>query len=122
MQTATLVQTRIIEGVWEGVLTGLSDPALVAEHLGTALPVEVTPLPDTAGAHRVRVTIPPAVIAEGVQTIVIRQDGQAERLAHVTLIAGVAVEADLRAEIDLLRAELDMLKRAFRRHCLETAG
>jgi hypothetical protein len=26
----------------------------------------------------------------------------------------------LRAEVDLLRAELDMLKRAFRRHCVET--
>ncbi len=25
------------------------------------------------------------------------------------------------AEVDLLRSELDMLKRAFRRHCLETA-
>jgi hypothetical protein len=32
------------------------------------------------------------------------------------------MEDDLRAEVDLLRAELDMLKRAFRRHCLETAG
>ena len=37
------------------------------------------------------------------------------------MITGVAMEDDLRAEVDLLRAELDMLKRAFRRHCLETA-
>ena len=36
-------------------------------------------------------------------------------------IAGEAVSDDLRAEVELLRAELDMLKRAFRRHCLETA-
>ena len=28
---------------------------------------------------------------------------------------------DLRAEMDLMRAELDMLKRAFRRHCVETS-
>jgi hypothetical protein len=34
----------------------------------------------------------------------------------------VAMEDDLRAEVDLLRAELDMLKRAFRRHCVETAS
>jgi len=27
----------------------------------------------------------------------------------------------MRVEMDLLRAELDMLKRAFRRHCLETS-
>jgi energy-converting hydrogenase Eha subunit A len=122
MLDATLVQTRIVEGVWEGVLTGVSDPHLVAEHLGTALPVGVTPLPDQAGAYQVRIPIPPHVLAEGVQTVLIRLDGQTERLASFTIIAGLAVDADLRAEIDLLRAELDMLKRAFRRHCLETAG
>jgi hypothetical protein len=27
---------------------------------------------------------------------------------------------DIRAEMDLLRAELDLLKQAFRRHCVET--
>ena len=58
------------------------------------------------------------LLSEGVQTFLIRHDG--EKLAHFTIITGVAMEDDLRAEIDLLRAELDMLKRAFRRHCLET--
>ena len=41
-------------------------------------------------------------------------------LVLTSIITGVAMEDDLRAEVDLLRAELDMLKRAFRRHCLET--
>ena len=41
-------------------------------------------------------------------------------LGDFTLMAGDAVADDLRAEVELLRAELDMLKRAFRRHCLET--
>jgi hypothetical protein len=45
-----------------------------------------------------------------------------ETLAHFTIITGVAMEDDLRAELDLLRAELDLLKRAFRRHCTETGG
>ena len=36
------------------------------------------------------------------------------------MITGEPVEDDLRGEIDLLRAELDMLKRAFRRHCIDT--
>jgi hypothetical protein len=34
----------------------------------------------------------------------------------------VPLEEDIRAEVSLLRAELDLLKRAFRRHCAETAG
>ena len=41
-------------------------------------------------------------------------------LGHVTLIADEALGDDIRAEMDLLRAELDMLKRAFRRHSRET--
>ena len=36
------------------------------------------------------------------------------------LVAGDALAYDLRTEIALLREELDLLKRAFRRHCLET--
>jgi outer membrane protein assembly factor BamA len=37
------------------------------------------------------------------------------------LIAGEALGDDIRVEVELLRDELDMLKRAFRRHCVETA-
>ena len=68
-----------------------------------------------------RVQIPQAALSEGVQTFLITDRATGEKLAHFTVITGVAMEDDLRAEVDLLRAELDMLKRAFRRHCLETA-
>lgn len=34
---------------------------------------------------------------------------------------GEALGDDMRVEIELPRAELDMLKRAFRRHCVETS-
>jgi hypothetical protein len=70
----------------------------------------------------VRVPIPPQVLNEGVQTFLIRDRDNGETLAHFTIITGVAMEDDLRAEVDLLRSELDMLKRAFRRHCVETLG
>jgi hypothetical protein len=56
-----------------------------------------------------------------VQTFLIRNRDTGETMQHFTVITGVAMEDDLRAEVDLLRSELDMLKRAFRRHCLETA-
>jgi hypothetical protein len=35
-------------------------------------------------------------------------------------MAGEVLSDDFRSEVSLLRAELDLLKRAFRRHCLET--
>lgn len=118
-----LSQTRIRGGVWEGILTGAGQaaPKLDVLHLEQAISgVTVLAVPGREGDFSVRVPIPVELLSEGVQTFLIRSG--AETLAHFTIITGVAMEDDLRAEIDLLRAELDMLKRAFRRHCLETMG
>ena len=123
MKAPTLTQTRFVNGMWEGVLAGTTDPAPVVDalHLDVALGgVEVIPLPGKSGSFSVRVPIPAKVLGEGVQTILLRFGGEA--LAHVTIVAGLPLEDDLRAEISLLRAELDLLKRAFRRHCAETVG
>jgi hypothetical protein len=116
-----LTATRIRAGVWEGILTGpAASPSLEVWHQETRLDgVDVAPAANP-GMWAVRVPIPAAALSDGVQTFLIREAGKAETLAHFTIITGVAMEDDLRAEIDLLRAELDMLKRAFRRHCLET--
>jgi hypothetical protein len=61
------------------------------------------------------VRLPPDAIGEGVQTFVLSDTATSERLASFSLVAGDALAHDLRAEIDLL-------KRAFRRHCAETGG
>lgn len=119
---ATLTKTRIRAGVWEGVLSGPTEtPAIEVMLLGVPIPgVTLAAIPDRAADWAVRVPIPVEALSEGVQTFVIRDVATEEKLAHFTIITGVAMEEDLRAEVDLLRAELDMLKRAFRRHCLET--
>ncbi len=121
---ASLTKTRIRAGVWEGVMTGPTEaPALEVSLLGVAIAgISTTPIPERAGEWLVRVPIPAEALSEGVQTFLIRNAGAGETLAHFTVITGVAMEDDVRAEIDLLRAELDMLKRAFRRHCLETTA
>jgi hypothetical protein len=119
-----LTKTRIRAGVWEGVLSGGAEkPELEVLLLEQVLPgVTVEPVPARAGEWAVRVPVPADVLTEGVQTFLIREAGTTETLAHFTIITGVAMEDDMRAEVDLLRQELDMLKRAFRRHCLETSG
>jgi hypothetical protein len=81
--------------------------------------VEVTALAEGRG-QVVRVPIPAALIGDGVRSILVLVDG--EVLGRITLLAGAPLEDDLLAEIGLLRAELDLLKRAFRRHCAETQG
>jgi hypothetical protein len=124
MSQLTLTKHRIRAGLWEGTLTG-SDvaPALEVRLLEAALPgVTVTAVPEQAGAWAVRVPIPADVLNDGVQTFLISDQSTGDTLAHFSIITGVAMEDDLRAEVDLLRAELDMLKRAFRRHCVETAA
>lgn len=119
-----LTKTRIRAGVWEGILTGVAGtPQLEVLLLEQPISgVTVVPAEGKPGAWAVSVPIPANVLSEGVQTFLIREAGTAETLAHFTIVTGVAMEDDVRAEIDLLRAELDMLKRAFRRHCLETAS
>ncbi len=72
------------------------------------------------GRWGLRIPIPASTLADGVQTILIRDAIADETLDVITLISGEALAGDIRSEMDLLRAELDMLKRAFRRHCLET--
>jgi hypothetical protein len=122
MSEIVLTKTRIRSGIWEGVLSGAAAaPVLEVILLERILPgTTVTAVPERPGDWAVRVPVPAEVLNEGVQTFMIRDKATQQSLAHFTIITGVAMEDDLRAEVDLLRAELDMLKRAFRRHCVET--
>jgi hypothetical protein len=124
MTEAKLVKTRLRAGVWEGVLSNAaSQPALVVLHLGEAIAgISVAAIPEQPGNWAVRVPVPAEALSDGVQTFLICEQASGVQLGQFTIITGVAMEDDIRAELDLLRAELDMLKRAFRRHCLETMG
>lgn len=111
---------RITGGVWEGFLTGAAGaaPGIEALHAGRAIEgVEVLPASGKAGGFTVRVPIPAWALNDGVQTFLVQADGVT--LAQFTLIAGQPLDEDIRAEIGLLRAELDLLKRAFQRHVRE---
>ncbi len=124
MSTLTLTKKRLFEGVWEGLLTvegnAAALPKLDVTHQEQPIAgVQMMDSKDGKGWH-ITIPIPTTVVADGVQTILIRDIASGETLETVTIIAGEALADDIRAEVDLLRAELDMLKRAFRRHCLET--
>ncbi len=118
-----LTPTRIHAGFWEGVLTGCDTmPDIAVHHLAKPLEdVRVIEQPDAPKDFLLRVAIPPETIADGVQTYVITDRETGDKLASFAILAGQPLSEDFRAELDLLRAELDMLKKAFRRHCVETA-
>ena len=117
----SLEMQRIRAGRWEAVLVGPDSTGLEVTHLERKLP-GLEAKPDGAGRWRLSLPIPVEVLNDGVQTFLLADAPSGEVLAHFSIISGVPLENDLRTEIDLLRAELDMLKRAFRRHCVESGG
>ena len=126
MQNWILTKTRLFEGVWEAVLTPATGtapatgPDIAVTHLQEPVPdVTLTEKPEKA-LWVLRVPVPADRIADSVQTFLISDRTTGETLGSFALLSGDALSYDIRAEVTLLREELDMLKRAFRRHCLET--
>ena len=124
MSFFALTKTRFREGVWEGLLAAKTREAAQPEIAVTLRdqPVRGVTLTETSQPGRwvVEVPVPVEALGDGVQTFLIRDASTETVLESFTLIAGEVLGDDIRAEVELLRAELDMLKRAFRRHCLET--
>ena len=124
MTKLVLTKTKMRQGIWEGVLTGAAAgmlPSIRVTHQGNAVPHVTVSVLEGGEGHALRIPAPPDAIAAGMQTLLIMDAETDAKLGSVTLMAGEALGDDLRVEVDLLRAELDMLKRAFRRHCLETS-
>ena len=123
MTALQLTKTKMVQGVWQGIITGAGEDKPNIEVTHEERTVEGTILTHNQSADHwtLSIPIPPSAIADGVQTLIICDTDTDTRIGHVTLLAGDVLGDDIRAEMDLLRAELDMLKRAFRRHCVETA-
>lgn len=123
MGSLKLQTTGVKSGTWEGILSGVNPedvPKLVVTlHDQTVGELEPTPLDGSDDFH-VSFAIPAEQLNEGVQTYLFVHPDTKETLAHFSVVAGEVLADDLRAEIDLLRAELDMFKRVFRQHCIET--
>ena len=123
--TLEITQIKFSQGVWQGLISGAApgtdhlpkfDVTLHEEPVDT---VQVIRRQDTYELH-LQITIPPSAVGSGVHSFVITEHQSLDVLARFTLIGGDLAEQDLRAVIDLLRADLELLKRAFRRHCVET--
>lgn len=103
-------------GIWSGRLHAetLSEKVLLTHLDRDVATAEVTP--DGDGIWSVRVAVPPALLTDGVQTLLLVEDSTPRHpLASLSLVCGHVLESDLRAELGLMRAELDLLKRELRR-------
>ena len=116
-----LKRIRVRAGVYEGVATCSpatdEPPQIVVIHHQKEVPgVELEP-GEAAGIWHLRFAIPAGTVCDGVQSFIFTDKQDNRTLDSFAIAAGDPLTGDLQAELDLLRAELDMLKRAFRRHC-----
>lgn len=114
MSDWTLTKTRLSDGHWQGILQGGAGdpPDIVADHLGDSIgAVTLTPQGD---AWLVDLALPATLIADGAHCVILRRADTHAQLALVTFIAGEDLAHDLRAEVAMLRAEMELLKRTLR--------
>lgn len=126
MTAISLHKIRFQNGLWEGHLTAatpLSEPpAIKVVHQAQPIDgVEVAATSEAGTDWALSFAVPTTALNDGVQSFLICDATSDEKLGDFTLTAGEAQAGDLQAELDLLRSELDMLKRAFRRHCADSA-
>lgn len=120
MTDLTLTRTALSTGVYEAHLTLRSDRAIdiVARHDGQDVG-DVCVTRNADASYHLKITLPATLMSQGIQTMLIIDKAAHEIIDSVTIRAGDNLDEDSQAELDFLRAELDMLKRAFRRHCAE---
>jgi len=122
-KTSNLTKKRIAHGIYEGVYQGKMEPTLELYYLGKPVgETKVTRIDAQENNWLIRCTIPADTLSDGIQTFLVCHTDETIPLDSFSIITGEPLDDDLRNEISLLREELDMLKRAFRRHCVETMG
>ncbi len=126
LNKATLTRKRIHNGIYEGIYQGRKEdtvaPILSLIHLGESVgEVFADKINEQDGTWLIRCRIPVNIISDGLQTFFICTE-DTTAIDNFSIASGEALDDELRNEINLLREELDMLKRAFRRHCVETMG
>ncbi len=113
MSAHTLTPIGFRAGIWRGRITGGAVGMIEVLHEGEAL-TSVDVVKDGDG-WLVTAAIPSETLGEGVSTYLVRDRDSGHDLGGFEISVGPGDDGDLRAEVRLLRAELDLLKKAFRR-------
>lgn len=122
MAEVSLKREGLKAGRYAGVLTAAGQvPVIEMVHLERVVAVaETTPVEGAQDCYHVAAQVPPSILSDGVQVVALRSAADGAVLDRLTFLMGEGLDGDFRAELALLRAELELLKSAFRRHCVET--
>lgn len=110
-------------GIWSGLLHRSAAPQGAGLVHNGELVAEARIAAAGDGVWRIDVDLPAARLGDGVTSFLLFEGipddedraGRGNLLASLSVLAGRVLEHDLLAELDLVRAELDLLKREFRR-------
>lgn len=108
-----LTPIGLSNGIWTVSVSGPDTPPQLEVRLGDH-PLE-SPLPEQQpdGTWLIHLRLPPEAINDGVSVLSVLDQG--ERLGGFVVAAGDLLQDDLRAQVALLRAEVDLLKSTIRR-------
>ena len=116
-----ITELRIIRGMCRGrlIAKGSDAPDIVFEAGDIAMPD--TEISRDKEGWQFTQELPAALLSEGAQSVVISDAKSGVELKQFSLSVGEALADDLRAEVAQIRAELDLLKTAFRREMRKLA-
>ncbi|WP_375260709.1 hypothetical protein [Palleronia sp.] len=115
MEDWIVTASALERGVWTLRLEGgATPPKIEVSHAHRAIPGVKIGTDD--GAVTVTAELPREVLSDGLQSVHAVDKSSGITLASLHVAAGRIVARDMTAELSLLRAELELLKKAFRRH------
>ena len=117
MSEVRLIYEGFADGVWHGLLVGVAKskkvPAVSASLKGQALKdPKVSPRETMVAAWDVELLLDKEVLQHGSSVVLFQLDGS--DIGSFEICAGPIDLCDMASELRLMRAELDLLKRAFR--------
>lgn len=107
-------------GIWQAEVASVDQPDIVVFYQGSEVSGVSIEEVDT-NLWEISVPIPSVAIAAGVHSFAVQERGADTTLTSFSILAGDVLAHDVRAEMSLMRAELDLLKRAFRRYVSENS-
>ncbi len=117
-----LTRVALKAGQYEGQLSIGSGPVPVIELVHLERVIGHATVSEHDGKHMVCAEMPASVLSDGVQVVTLRSAADGAVLDRICFLMGSGLDDDFRGELALLREELELLKRAFRRHCVETGA
>jgi len=119
MTELILTTSQIRNGIWHGQITGSTTAPQIRLRCAD-IPCPTPDISQTDTGWHIKARIPIEAVSEGIQAFTLIDAATDTQIGAFTLTTGEALADDLRAEVAQLRAELDQLKQAFRRHCRDT--